>query len=169
MLFSGFSWQLDYLHYRISPKGAPYFRTSTLTVDLPAVIDVFVLIPSIPSEGGSVTPASPHHAIYEWRNINRLAIAIGVRLRLRTRLTRGRLTSPRKPWPCGEGASYPLYRYLYLHLLFLTLQHDSQHAFYADRNAPLPMLKASHGFGTSLHTRLLSTPSSLTSELLRTL
>ena len=97
------------------------------------------------------------------------SIGLAIRLILRTRLTLGRLTLPRKPWSCGEGASHPLYRYLYLHLLFLTLQHRSRDTFHADRNAPLPMHMASRGFGSRLYTRLSSTPSSLTSELLRTL
>ena len=58
---------------------------------------------------------------------------------LRTRLTPGRLTLPGKPWPYGEGASHPLYRYLYLHLLFHTLQHASSAHLHSIWNAPLPM------------------------------
>ena len=87
----------------------------------------------------------------------------------RATLTQGRLTLPWKPWSCGEGASHPLYRYLYLHLLFQTLQHPSQDAFKADWNAPLPIQYEFHSFGNRFHTRLLSMPSSSTSELLRTL
>ena len=68
------------------------------------------------------------------------SIGLAVRLILRTRLTLGRLTLPRKPWSCGEGASHPLYRYLYLHLLFQTLQSTSRYAFDADWNAPLPII-----------------------------
>ena len=97
------------------------------------------------------------------------AIGLAFRLILRTRLTPGRLTLPGKPWSCGEGASHPLYRYLYLHLLFPTLQSSSRCAFNADGNAPLPIHKGFHGFGNWFHTRLLSMPSSSTSELLRTL
>ena len=97
------------------------------------------------------------------------SIGLAIRLILRTRLTLGRLTLPRKPWSCGEGASHPLYRYLYLHLLFQTLQSTSRYAFNADWNAPLPINKRSHGFGNRFNTRLLSMPSSSTSELLRTL
>ena len=67
------------------------------------------------------------------------AIGLDSCLILRSRLTQGRLTSPWKPWSCGEGASHPLYRYLYLHLLFLTLQRRSSAAFNVDRNAPLPI------------------------------
>ena len=59
------------------------------------------------------------------------AIGLAFRLILRTRLTQGRLTLPWKPWSCGEGASHPLYRYLYLHLLFQKLQNASRHAFKA--------------------------------------
>ena len=58
---------------------------------------------------------------------------------------------------------------LYLHLLFHTLQNTSRCAFDAEWNAPLPILNVSHGFGNWFYTRLLSTPSSSTSELLRTL
>ena len=63
---------------------------------------------------------------------------------LRTRLTPGRLTLPGKPWPFGEGASHPLYRYLYLHLLFHTLQHASSAHLHSIWNAPLPIPIARH-------------------------
>ena len=68
------------------------------------------------------------------------AIGIALRLILRTRLTLNRLALFRKPWSFGEGASHPLYRYLYLHLLFHELQKGSSLAFDASWNAPLPML-----------------------------
>ena len=68
------------------------------------------------------------------------AIGIAVRLNLRTRLTLIRLALIRKPWSFGEGVSRPLYRYLYLHLLFHTLQNTSRYAFDAEWNAPLPIL-----------------------------
>ena len=68
------------------------------------------------------------------------AIGLGASLNLRTRLTLNRLTLFRKPWSFGERESHPLYRYLYLHLLFPTLQNASRHAFDADGNAPLPIL-----------------------------
>ena len=68
------------------------------------------------------------------------SIGLDFRLILRARLTQGRLTLPWKPWSCGEGASHPLYRYLYLHLLFHTLQYGSRHAFNAEWNAPLPII-----------------------------
>ena len=64
------------------------------------------------------------------------AIGLAFRLSLRTRLTLNRLTLFRKPWSFGEGASHPLYRYLYLHLLFHTLQRGSSPAF--DASGMLP-------------------------------
>ena len=67
------------------------------------------------------------------------AIAFTFRIMLRTRLTLNRLALFRKPWSCGGGASHPPYRYLYLHLLFHTLQQSSRFTFYAEWNAPLPM------------------------------
>ena len=65
-------------------------------------------------------------------------IRLALRLTLSPRLTLIRLALIRNPEFCGEGVSRPLYRYLYLHLLFRTLQHGSRHAFNAERNAPLP-------------------------------
>ena len=53
------------------------------------------------------------------------SIGLGSRLCLRARLTLIRLALIRKPWSYGEGVSRPLCRYLYLHLLFQTLQHIS--------------------------------------------
>ena len=57
------------------------------------------------------------------------SIGFGSRLILRSRLTLIRLALIRKPWSYGEGVSRPLYRYLYLHLLFRNLQHGSRHIF----------------------------------------
>ena len=71
--------------------------------------------------------------------LTRSAIGVAARLSLRSRLTLIRLALIRKPWSFGEGVSRPLYRYLYLHLLFQTLQRGSRLAFDADWNAPLPI------------------------------
>ena len=68
------------------------------------------------------------------------AIGLAVRLSLRSRLTLIRLALIRKPESFGEGVSHPLYRYLYLHLLFHTLQQSSRFIFYAEWNAPLPII-----------------------------
>ena len=77
------------------------------------------------------------------------SIGFAVRLSLRSRLTLIRLALIRNPQSSGEEVSHPLYRYLYLHLLFQTLQSVSQHAFDADWNAPLPIFLF-HGFGSML-------------------
>ena len=97
------------------------------------------------------------------------SIGLAFRLILRSRLTLIRLALIRNPQSSGEGVSRPLYRYLYLHLLFQTLQPRSSRDLLRTWNAPLPMQCASRGFGNRFHTRLLSTPSPSTSELLRTL
>ena len=59
------------------------------------------------------------------------SIAFASRLMLRSRLTLIRLALIRKPWSYGEGVSRPLYRYLYLHLLFRRLHRASRRGFYA--------------------------------------
>ena len=59
------------------------------------------------------------------------SIGSSLRIPLRSRLTLIRLALIRNPWSYGEGVSRPLYRYLYLHLLFRRLQHASSHAFSA--------------------------------------
>ena len=69
-MFSGFSWQFDYLYF-YAPHGIVVLSVSTLLADLPTRICVYILQPSIPSDGNSVTPASPHHSIKQYRNINR--------------------------------------------------------------------------------------------------
>ena len=139
LLLSGFSRQSGYRHYRIAPKGAPYYQGR--------IRRWICLPPSAPTpfnplfrQGADVSLLRLHIArIVSDGMLTVSSIGLAFRLILRTRLTPGRLTLPGKPWSCGEGASHPLYRYLYLHLLFQTLQHGSRHTFYADWNAPLPI------------------------------
>ena len=109
-----------------------------------------------------------HHIAHQGSTglLTRSTIGLSIRMNLRTRLTLIRLTLIRNPQSFGEGVSHPLYRYLFLHLLFRTLQQTSRFAFNAERNAPLPLI---HSFGKRFYARLLSTPNSSTSELLRTL
>ena len=126
---------------------------------------------ALPSGRGGVTAASPRRTLLQWRNVDRLAIGCASRLSLRIRLTPGRSASPGKPWSCGGGDSHPPYRYLCLHLLFMTLQRRSRATFNADMNAPLPPVTDMTGprLRRAAYTRLLSMPRSSTSELLRTL
>ena len=73
------------------------------------------------------------------RNINLLSIDYAFRPRLRSRLTLGGFTFPRKPWAFGEQDFHLFYRYLSQHKHFLTLHDASPRRFAADRNAPLPL------------------------------
>ena len=61
------------------------------------------------------------------------SIGIAVRLSLRTRLTLIRLALIRNPESFGGRVSHPPYRYLYLHLLFLTLQQGLSLIFNAEQ------------------------------------
>ena len=65
----------------------------------------YVLQPSIPSDGGSVTSRSPLLLHSEYRNINRLSIRFASRLLLSPRLTLIRLTLFRKPGVYGVNIS----------------------------------------------------------------
>ena len=124
-----------------SPGGSRYSRASAHAVDLPAAgipsrfnalfrqcagVSLLRLSFAAAAGNGMFTVSS---------------IAFASRLVLRSRLTLIRLAWIRKPWSCGEGVFHPLYRYLYLHLLFPTLQKYSRIAFNADGNAPLPIHK----------------------------
>ena len=139
-MLSGFSWRYDYLHYCIRPKPSAYYQVR---------LSGWICLPQSTStpfnllfrQQAAVSQPRHHIALIASNGILTVSsIGLALRLILRYRLTPGRLTSPGNPWSYGEGASHPLYRYLYLHLLFQTLQHDSRHTFNADWNAPLPML-----------------------------
>ena len=56
-----------------------------------------------------------------WRNINRLPIGYALGPRLRSRLTLGGLTFPRKPCAFGGRASHPSCRYSFRHAHSATL------------------------------------------------
>ena len=139
-MLSGFSRQHGYPLYRIAPKRAPYFQVR---------IGRWICLPSsaptpfnlLFRQQAAVSHPRPHVAHAVSNGILTVSsIGLALRLILRYRLTPGRLTSPGKPWSYGEGASHPLYRYLYLHLLFRTLHRGSRLCFRAERNAPLPIL-----------------------------
>ena len=75
----------------------------------------YALQPSIPSDGGSVTPRSLPRLRSGCRNINRLSIISPSRVRLRSRLTLIRLTLFRKPWVFGVYLSkYIIVTYAYI-------------------------------------------------------
>jgi hypothetical protein len=78
----------------------------------------YCLEPPLPSGGQPSFLRPPGFDAMRWyRNINLLSIAYASRPRLRSRLTPGGLTSPGKPWACGERVSHPFYRYSYRHQL----------------------------------------------------
>ena len=149
-MLSGFSRRYGYLHYLIGPRTAEYYQ-----VRIPVWICLHRSTPTpfnpLFRQGAAVSQPRHHVALTASNGILTVSsIGLALRLILRYRLTPGRLTSPGKPWSYGEGASHPLYRYLYLHLLFRTLQHGSRRVFYAERNAPLPIQYEFHVFGVQL-------------------
>ena len=140
VMFSGFSRQSAYLRYWIVPKDAPYcqvrlFPWICLRKSTPTLFNGLFRQPA------AVSLLLPHVTLKGSNGILTVsAIGLAVRLSLRTRLTLIRLALIRKPESCGEGVSHPLYRYLYLHLLFHTLQQGSRPTFDAEWNAPLPII-----------------------------
>ena len=76
----------------------------------------YVLQPSIPSDGGSVTPRSLNVLYSEYWIINQFSIVFASRLPLRSRLTLIRLTLFRKPWVFGVDFSMSIvvtYAYIF--------------------------------------------------------
>ena len=73
-----------------------------------------------------------------WRNINRLPIGYALGPRLRSRLTLGGLTFPRKPCAFGGWASHPSYRYSFRHTHSSSLHRSLPYGFSADDDALLP-------------------------------
>ena len=138
-------------------------------MDLPAV-RLSTLFNQLFRQLADVSLLCPYFALYIGNGIFTVSsIGDAVRLGLRSRLTLIRLALIRNPWSYGEGVSRPLYRYLYLHLLFHKLQQESSLTFNADGMLPYRYNNVSHGFGNRFNTRLLSTHGPSTSELLRTL
>ena len=138
-MFRGFSRELDYLCYLVA-RGRPVLSGSTVTADLPtmSLSTPFNLLFRQQARVSLLRLlVTPYHSN---GILTVSAIGCAVRLRLRARLTLIRLALIRNPWSFGERGSRPLYRYLYLHLLFHTLQNGSRHAFNAEWNAPLPIL-----------------------------
>ena len=87
-----------------------------------------------------VGPASPAGSPSPcgWRNINRLSIGYALGPRLRSRLTLGGLTFPRKPCAFGGRASHPSCRYSFRHAHSTTLHGSLRCRFAAVVDALLP-------------------------------
>ena len=91
-------------------------------MDLPAT-RLSTLFNQLFRQLADVSLLCPYFALYAGNGIFTVSsIEDAVRLALRSRLTLFRLALIRNPWSYGEGVSRPLYRYLYLHLLFQKLQ-----------------------------------------------
>ena len=109
--------------------------------------------------GASITPiqvlaASPSGSPFlrGWRNINRLPIGYALGPRLRSRLTLGGLTFPRKPCAFGGRASHPSYRYSFRHKHSPALHRSLRSGFAAAGDALLPFLRI-RDCGTTLSPR----------------
>src|SRR5215469_12064984 len=103
-----------------------------------------------PSRTG-VTNAST--LVHGWRNINRLSIGYALGPRLRSRLTLGGLTFPRKPCAFGGRASHPSCRYSFRHTHLPALHRSFRSGFTAAGNALLPSIKSIRDCGTTLSPR----------------
>jgi hypothetical protein len=73
-----------------------------------------------------------------WRNINPLSIGYALGPRLRSRLTLGGLTFPRKPCAFGGRASHPSCRYSFRHTHSKALHRSLRSGFTAASDALLP-------------------------------
>ena len=135
-----------------APGGSQYFPASAQPPDLPEGLLTFAVIRAFPSARSSAAPPSPRRPRRGLRTFHRMSFGFASRLPLRSRLTLIRLALIRNPWSYGGRVSRPPCRYLFLHLLFRTLQQGSRPAFGDDRNAPLPtvIFSRSHGFGSGL-------------------
>ena len=91
------------------------------------------------------TPASPTGSTFPRgrRNINRLSIDYALGPRLRSRLTLGGLTFPRKPCAFGGRASHPSCRYSFRHAHSTPLHGSFPCRFNAGADALLPFSKES--------------------------
>ena len=130
----------------------------------------YALQPSIPSDGGSVTPRSQRILQSEYRNINRFAITFASRLPLRSRLTLIRLTLFRNPGVFGVNISiFIIVTYAYI---FFSRRSSKPHGSPSTLTGMLPYhawLTRVLSFGDSFYARSSSTHHRSTSELLRTL
>ena len=136
------------------PRGR--FSRGRLRRALPAARGRRVLSPSglqraLPSaRGAHAAPSLPARGGYG--NVRPFPIGSPLRVRLRPRLTPGRLALPGKPWPSGVRGSRPHYRYSCLHLLFRKLRQPSRAAFTAAGMLPYP---APRGAATASAARLM--------------
>ena len=166
---SGFSWKSAYTHCRIA-RGLSVLSGSAPRMDLP-VQGLPTPFNRLFRQAAALSLLRPRFSLSASDGIFTVSsFACALRLLLRPRLTLIRLALIRNPWSSGGRVSLPPYRYLYLHLLFRSLQQGSSLTF--DANGMLPYRCAlTHipRLRQMTYARLLSTPDRSTSELLRTL
>ena len=127
-MFSGFSWEPVYRLYHFARRlcvlsgsaSDAYFTTPNLPTPFNGLFRQPAAV-SLLRPRFTHTPSNGMFTVSAIRSASRLPV--------RSRLTLIRLALIRNPWSFGEGVSRPLYRYLYLHLLFPNLQRVSRHAF----------------------------------------
>ena len=105
---------------RIAVRAARFVLARLFAATMPLDFQIECCRPC--GTGASITPiqvlaASPVGSpfLHGWRNINRLSIGYALGPRLRSRLTLGGLTFPRKPCAFGGRASHPSCRYSFRH------------------------------------------------------
>ena len=89
-------------------------------------------------------PRFTHNEQLWYRNIHRLSIAYALRPRLRSRLTLGGRSLPRKPLACGGMDSHHASRYSCRHSHFCPLHRSLRYGFAGGQNAPLPPRALAH-------------------------
>ena len=118
-----------------------------------------------PSSRG-VTAGSPFSS--GWRNINRLPIGYALGPRLRSRLTLGGLTFPRKPCAFGGWASHPACRYSFRHSHSSSLHRSSPVRLRCGhRRSPTTLCRV-RDCGATLESPSFSARDGSTGKLLRT-
>ena len=134
-MFSGFSWEPDYIDIP-SFKNSRYCQVRLKRwICLP--LSISTPFNELFRQFARLSLLRLHITHYTSTGILTCSsIGLAIRLNLRSRLTLIRLTLIRKPQSSGEEVSHPLYRYLYLHLLFYSLQHELSHTFNANRMLP---------------------------------
>ena len=144
---SGFSWEPVYLHIA-SCRHSAYYQVRLLGgICLPQSASTPFNLLFRQKAGVSLLR---HHFSRHGSNgiLTVSSICLAVRLTIRARLTLIRLTLIRNPWSFGVRVSRPHCRYLYLHLLFHSLQQKSPSAFYANGMLPYQLIAQFHSFGS---------------------
>ena len=137
----GFSREHGYLRFPLARRLA-VLSGSAQSGDLPPPLYTYTLQRAIPSARGSVTSPSLRRSWASHGIFTVSSIWFSFRMPIRSRLTLIRLAWIRNPWSYGEGVSRPLYRYLYLHLLFRLLHNGSNLCFAAAGMLPYQLTVA---------------------------